>query len=494
MPTKTSGDKISLVDKETNMHIKDSETANYINNFFANIGTTLAQHFDTPWVDDVSTNSGIIIDDLVVNEDLLLKIIQNIDTHKSSSITNVSSRILKDAFLVTIPQLTYMYNLSLRTCTFPDSWKLANVIPLQKPGDRSDVGNLRLISLLPLPGKILERIVHSQVSTFLENNNLLSERQGGFRKGKSTIATVSAFTDDLLLGIKDKEYTLATYIDFKKAFDTVNHQILLKKLPHYGLSPHVVNWFSSYLSKRFQCCTVNGKTSTNLPITCGVPQGSILGPMLFLLYINDIQDALSNQNVYLYADDTVIFSTDTDLRIAHHNVQHELSSLLHWCNQNKLTINTKKTKVMVFGTNNMLKRAHPPPIRLGNDELMYVPNYSYLGVKLDSKLNFESHALECVRQVSHKIYTLTKIRPLINNTQALCLYKSKILPYFDYGDIFCIRTFARSLSKLQKLQNRALKLCLCKDHLYNTDLLHLEANVPKLDARRICHITNFAFA
>ena len=202
---------------------------------------------------------------------------------------------------------------------------------------------------------------------------------------------------------------------------------------------------------------------------------------------------LHDQNVYLYADNIVIFSTNSDLRIAHLGVQRELTNVLSWCNQNRLTINTKKTKVMIFGTNNMLKRAHPPPILLGNDELHYVSNFSYLGVKLDNKLNYESHALDCSRQVSHKIYTLTKIRPLINDIQALCLYKTKILPYFDYGDIFYNKTYIRTLTKLQKLQNRALKLCLGKDHLYNTDLLHLEARVPKLEARRSCHITNFAF-
>ena len=239
---------------------------------------------------------------------------------------------------------------------------------------------------------------------------------------------------------------------------------------------------------------MNGNTSSQLPISWGVPQGSILGPFLFLLYINDLQDVLIDQNVYLYADDTVIFSTDKDLRLAHFNVQRNMSNVLSWCQQNKLTINIKKNKVMTFGTNNMLKRAHPPPIRLGNDELQYVLNLNYLGVKLDNKLNYESHALECVRQVSHKLYTLTKIRPLINDTQALCLYKSKILPYLDYGNIFYNKTFKRTLLKLQKLQNRALKLCLQKDHLFNTDLLHVEANVPKLDTRRICHITNFAFS
>ena len=118
---------------------------------------------------------------------------------------------------------------------------------------------------------------------------------------------------------------------------------------------------------------------------------------------------------------------NNDLKLAHHNVQNKLTNVLQWCQQNQLTINTKKTKMMIFGSNNMMKKARPPPTMLGNAQLQYVPNFNYLGIKLDNRLNYESHALECARQISYKIYTLTKIRPLINNMQALCIYKSKIL-------------------------------------------------------------------
>ena len=208
MPTKSTSDKINLVDHATHEHITDTETANYVNAFLANIGVTLAQDIDTVWVDTVSTDSDVTIDDLRVDENILLSIVNNIDIYKSSSVPNVSTRVLKDAFSVIIPQLVHMYNLSFRNSDFPSSWKIANVIPLQKPGDRSDVNYLRPISLLPLPGKILERIAHTQISSFLENNNLLSEARGGFRKGKSTIATVAAFTDEILTGIKDKQYTI----------------------------------------------------------------------------------------------------------------------------------------------------------------------------------------------------------------------------------------------------------------------------------------------
>ena len=151
------------------------------------------------------------------------------------------------------------------------------------------------------------------------------------RKGKSTISTVAKFTDDILTGIKEKQYTIATFIDLKKAFDTVNHNILLQKLPHYGLSPNIVAWLNSYLDQRSQCCTVNGLTSSQLPITCGVPQGAILGPLLFLLYVNDLQECLVHQNVYLYADDTVIYSTDNDVKQAHFQMQSELNNISTWC-------------------------------------------------------------------------------------------------------------------------------------------------------------------
>ena len=318
---------------------------------------------------------------------------------KLISIANVSSGVLKDTFLVMLPQLVYMFDLSFNSNTFHGSWKVANIIPLHKLGDPTDVNNLRPISLLPLvPGKMIEHIVHTQLSGFLEDNELYSERQGGFRKGRSTTATVANFTDDILTGMKDKQYTVATFIDLKKAFDTVNHKIRLQKLPHYGLSPNIIAWIRSYLLNRSQCCTVNRITSSNLEIKCGVPQGSILGPLLFLLYINDLQDKLSHPNVYLYADDTVIYSTNEDLRLAHYRVQTELNHVLSWCEQNQLTINTKKTKAMVFGTNNMIKRAHQPPIILCNSELQYVTSFNYLGIKLDNKLNYELHAQECVAE------------------------------------------------------------------------------------------------
>ena len=251
LPSTTSGNSIQLIDKTNDLPITIEQTPKFINEYFTNIGPELAKDFKLPWLDNMRHYSVLdAMPKLIVTEAMVLDIVKNIDIHKSSAIKNINTNVLKDAFMAIIPQLTFMYNLSFVTNIFPDSWKTATVIPLQKPGDPSDVSNLRPISLLPLPGKILERIAHTQISNYLEDAKSLSPHQGGFRKGKSTIDTVASFTDDILLALNTKRFTIATFIDFKKAFDTVDHIILCNKLKYYGLHPDTTSWIGSYLTNR----------------------------------------------------------------------------------------------------------------------------------------------------------------------------------------------------------------------------------------------------
>ena len=266
LPTRENGNSISLIDQEKGMPLDDTEIPNYINTFFTNIGPNLAEKFTDAWDDVLPPFEGEKLGNVQVTEQMLEKVVKDINVNKASSITNISATVLKDAFLALIPQLTFMYNLSFETGIFPEEWKVANVIPLRKGGDPTDVGNLRPISLLPLPGKIAERIMHSHLSNFIENRGLLNNKQGGFRKGKSTISTVATLTDDILMGLNDKKFSIAAFIDLKKAFDTINHDILLKKLPHFGLNGNLITWIANYLTNRVQRCTVNGLTSETRPI------------------------------------------------------------------------------------------------------------------------------------------------------------------------------------------------------------------------------------
>ena len=257
-----------LKDKSTNEAIDNEDTANFINNFFISVGPELDKNFDTTWhYDGQHTNAKFT--DITAAQDEVVTLCNEINIYKSSAILNLSSRILKDAFLAVPGHLTHLFNLSLGSGSFPDDWKIATVIPLPKEGDPSDVNNLRPISLLPLPGKILEKIVHKQFLNYFENNNFISTNQGGFRPNHSTIDTVGAFTDDIFDGINDKKFTIAAFIDLKKAFDTVNYDILIKKLHYLGVRNKPLDWIKDYQQSSTKCINTTAPRREHVTVSMG---------------------------------------------------------------------------------------------------------------------------------------------------------------------------------------------------------------------------------
>ena len=306
---KAKTSKISLIDRleggNEDVSVEPADTADYINNFFSNIGLKLALQHTEPWV----FHGTELLDEcpgLKTNFAQVLQLCKEINTSKSSGIPNCATKVLRDAFMVLIPQLVFLFNLSFDKGAFPDKWKVATIIPLYKGGDKTDVGNYRPVSLLPLPGKLIEKIAHSYFSGFLEFNGVLTENQGGFRKGFSTAGSIVDLTNLLLNNVNSGNLSLAAFIDLRKAFDTVNHEILLEKLCLYGIKHNNLKWCANYLTNRFQKTMANGVLSRERAIACGVPQGSVLGPLFFIVYVNDVMSAVKNVHVQLYADDTVL--------------------------------------------------------------------------------------------------------------------------------------------------------------------------------------------
>ena len=297
------------------------------------------------------------------------------------------------------------------------------------------MGNYRPISLLPLPGKLLEKIVHNRLSAFFDDTGFLTNCQGGFRKGFSTVSTIADLTDDLFSEINSGRTTLAAFIDLQKAFDTVNFNILLKKLDKAGVKNNVINWCRSYLEDRQQTALVNGLTSDQKSITCGVPQGSVLGPLFFLVYINDIQFALGNCNLKLYADDSVLYQSGVNSEEAAVLLQSSLNKFCEWSTSNKLSINTKKNKFMVFGSRSRVKRAKNVKLSMNGDKLSKVPTFKYLGLTLDSTLSYSNHISSVIRSILHKMTLLAKMKKYLRNDAAIHIYKSMLLPYIDYADV-----------------------------------------------------------
>ena len=390
-------------------------------------------------------------------------------------------------------QLVYLFNMSFDTGVFPDDWKEATVIPLYKGGERTAVSNYRPISLLPLPGKLIEKVVHSKIVYFLEANGILTDKQNGFRKGFSTSSAVADLTDDFFSAINDSELSLAVFVDLRKAFDTVCHDILCKKLKKYGIRGKVLEWCRNYLTNRRQCTLANGTRSNCEKLSCGVPQGSVLGPLFFIVYVNDLEPAFRNVNTQLYADDTVLYASGADMASLVKCMQTALYRLQTWCNSNKLTLNPSKTKMMIFGTRPALKKVGNISLVMGGRKIQKVPTFKYLGFTLDSSLSFSSHITDVIKKVIHKRLLLSKIRPFLTEGVALSIYKMMILPYFDYCDIVYQGACVRELDKLQRLQNKCLKTCLNLHRLVDTDLVHSRAKCSQLTPRRETHLCTFRY-
>ena len=285
---------------------------------------------------------------------------------------------------------------------------------------------------------------------------MLCKEQGGFREGHSTVSTASFFLNEIYKAINQKKYTLVTYLDIKKAFDTVHHKILLKKCKKLGIHGNLLYWLTNYLENRKQATIANNVQSDTGNIVCGVPQGSILGSLLFLIYVNDLNSCLTSTSDFLYADDTVLLCSGSDLNNVCSNMQNDLDNISNWCNSNKLTINSKRTKFMIVGSRNMLKKIKNINLDLKMDgqTLDRVHCYKYLGISIDDNLNFNKHVQDMNKIVTHKLYMFSKIIFYIGEKEAITLFKSMILPIIENCDIVYEGTSKRNLDKIDKLLNK----------------------------------------
>ena len=355
------------------------------------------------------------------------------------------------------------------------------------------VSNLRPISLLPVPGKILEHVVHSQISQYIEENEILSIFQHGFRKERSTMSAVFQLVRHVNVKMDNGGTTVAVFIDFSKAFNSVQHDRLIGKMKEMSLSQRTVQWFQDYLSTRKQYTYVNGCDSDTVNVPYGVPQASVLGPLLYLLYANDIENVIQNSHVAMYADDTVIYSKNGDYSKGMVEVQTDLENLQEWCNRNGIYINVGKTKKMVFGSKRILNKLEDRVLLLEGEEIEPVNTYTYLGVIMDRQVNFELHAKSVIDKTAAKILQLRKLRRFVTKEAALMVYKNMVLPILEYANILMNSLKAETKKKLQVLQNKALRCVLQKDNQCDVYELHREAKLNKLKHRREKQLLLFLF-
>ena len=347
----------------------------------------------------------------------------------------------------------------------------------------------RSISVISVVAKVFERIIHDQFYHYLTSNELLTKCQSGFRAKHSTVTSLLETTNKWSINIDNGLLNGVVFIDLKKAFDTIDHAILLDKLTHYGVDENTLRWFQSYLSGRTQRCCVNGHLSSSRPIKYGVPQGSIIGPLLFLVYINDLPNCLNNGLPSMYADDTNISFQSSNLTDLEDNMNNELSSLNSWLIANRLSLNIAKTEFMIIGSRQRLINHDVSNLNIcvNNTQIKRVQHTKSLGLTIDENLTWKNHVDVICKKVSSGIGALKRVRRFMCRETAEKAYRGLLEPYFNYCCPVWDGIGSQSSSKLQKLQNRAARMIAeCTYEIYSSSLLE-ELNWYKLSLNRKKH-------
>lgn len=442
-----------------------------MNTYFSTVGEKLAGAIvsqNESYLADLRTEcdaqNSILISWRPTNLEEIELLIDAIDVNKSSMIENINTRLLKDCLYLTMDKICILFNKILSDGIFPTAWKNACVIPIFKNGNKKTVSNYRPISLLPLISKLFEKIIHKRLYNFLNDKRFFSPQQCGFRPDLGTDDSIASMLNHIYCNLNEQTPTLAIFFDLSKAFDSIDHTILKLKLKAAGIKGSCYKLLDNYLTNRSQHCRVYNTTSDNIPIKFGVPQGSTLGPLLFIIFINDLTTHINTPNISLYADDTVFYLSDKNPTRLSQNLTDSANKFQTWCELNRLTLNHKKCKSLLFAPKNLFKtlNAHLSP-RIGSTLIDTVSEFKYLGTTLDHQLNFESHIRAIRQKITSRMYTLRKIRWTMKTQDALTLYRSSILPYFDQGLLYYHSANVNSLKCLQSLQNKSLRIIYNKD-------------------------------
>ena len=439
----------------------DQNIAACFNDYFATIGSKLAENITENGADPLGFVSPIKNDFCFknINVSELSDTLAQIKTKKSLGIDGISIKLLKAAGDIILDSLGTIFNLSLQTGIYPDDWKLAKVSPIFKDGVKTECGNYRPISVISTIAKLFEKLVCNQLKTYMMNNNIITKNQSGFREHHSTETALLDLTNDWLHNMDNGLLNGVLFLDFKKAFDSVNHNILLSKLELYGIRGTSLKWFRSYLSNRKQICSINGKQSDVNDLKCGVPQGSNLGPFLFLLYINDLPRCLQTTKARLFADDTTLSISASTVDEIESKLNHDLLNVNEWLIANKLTLNETKTEFMIIGSRQRVPSFEQGPIiKLGNQVIKRVPNKKTLGVILNEHLTWNKHIDEQNKKISNNIALLRRAKSFVPEHILNKMYNAFVIPNFYYCSTVWNDGHKNKLTKLSKLQKKAARV------------------------------------
>ena len=404
-------------------------------------------------------------------EGYLFKLLKNVEFTKAAAIDQISENFLKDGARILAKTISELCNLSMKLGNFPDACKMAKVKPLFKKGSKTNPSTYRPISLLPLLSKVFETVVFDQTEEFLSLNMVLHDYQPDFGKNHSTDTCLFFLNDKNLKDFDDGLVTGMILIALQKASDTINHDILLKKLSIIGFSDHTFKWFQSYLSNRKFTVNLENSFSKVSNISCGVPQGSILGPLLFLIYINDMPMAVKC-NLFLYAHDVCLVFQSKNFKDIQKQLNENFANMYDWFIDNKLSIRSgeDKTKSILFASKRKIKKLQKLEITYNSIRIKQHYRVTYMGCILEETMSRESMAHKLISKVNARLKFLHRKNKYLTPNLRRLLCNALIQPHFDYACSAWYPHLSKKLKNgIQTSQNKCIRFCLQLDkisHIY----------------------------
>lgn len=467
----------------------DETIAEAFNQHYINYGDELASKIvNVEYRDDiVPLGSSMFFCPILESE--TLGIINQLGNNKAPGLDKIMSNTVKEVKHEVVKPLTFLINKIMESGIWPISLKKGVVKPIFKSGDPLEISNYRPITLTSTISKIVEKAIKVRITNFLQKHNIISQRQFGFIEGRSTQDAIAWLTDNIYKGIDKNKPTVCIFVDLAKAFDTVHHSILLQKLDKYGFRGKALSLIKTYLENRTQCVMVNESLSTPAVIKRGVPQGTVLGPILFLLYINDLLTLESKGCITSYADDTAIIYSDDSWEGLKKVVETDFLKVKKWFDKNILTINYSKTTFLAFSS---YSRVTIDTIEIrehhNNFKLTSSGSVKYLGIIIDKHLRWNLHINYIVRKLRGLLSKFKLLRNYLELNQMRMLYYSLVQSHITYGIIGWGGAYKSNLRNLEIMQKWFLKIILNKVRTYPTNLLYVEAHVYDIRQLFLCSV------